>query len=176
MRGICTNSKQAHADPLRDFSSLFSTTVFYCPYSREDDQSASICHQNAAINALHPGGHQTLRFHQFPWERQGAGVVNWNLITTQQRQARRPAPFSPHSVFRVSQYGLWCVSLRRISAIPVNKWSGEMPVIAWALAGTMLAVRPHDGYSLMIHFGMIYVTLLERKRKTGCRQKDEEQF
>lgn len=63
----------------------------------------------------------------------------------------RPAPFSPHSVFRFSHYGLWCVSLWRISAIPVNKWTGEMPAIVWALAGTMLAVRPHDGYSLMIH-------------------------
>lgn len=89
--------------------------------------------------------------HQFSWEN---AVQAWwfNGIQSQHSSVRPGGPFSPHSLFRLSQYGLWCVSLWRISAIPVNKWTREMPAIAWALAGTMIAVRPHDGYSLMIHF------------------------
>lgn len=152
VRDICTHNKHARADPLRDFPSLLSTALFYCPYGSEDDQPVSIRHKNATIIVFYPEGHRMQRSTSvLVGKRSASVVVKWNPITTQQRTARRPAPFSPHSLFRLSQYGLWCVSLWRISAIPVNKWTGEMPAIAWALAGTMLAVRPHDGYSLMIH-------------------------
>lgn len=187
VRDICTHNKHARADPLRDFPSLFSTALFYCPYSSEDDQSVSTCHKNATISVFYPEGHRMQRSTSvLVGKRSTSVVVKWNPITTQQRTARRPAPFSPHSLFRLSQYGLWCVSLWRISAIPVNKWTGEMPAIAWALAGTMLAVRPHDGYSLMIHlmpFGSRLQSLegftrhvTGAKRQTGGRLKDWEQF